>query len=415
MNEAELKAALANKDIDNMSDEEINETYDNLMSLTDDQVENIKNTAKNMRNNDPDAVLMEKIQNGELDLNTDDLKEQDKYAVIDPLSGKVKTLMDSPGGNENADIDDILGDDLKDIEDIEVTEENVRKGISELYGSDLNDSDVLVVLDLVKRFQDDGYKAKYDDLPSSIKSQIAKTIMEKNNAVYMGTKDLKDRMARTFIEEVSMQSLADKAQEIFVDLGTSINNYARKEISKSLSSITNTHSEMFTKKMLEFADKAESEGKTKEAEQLRNVSKAYTEACTLETMYNTYINTGKLKVKKFDIEKPQKVYQSMRDKYSKTKLTIRDVAMLEPILDRHLPEYIDMDDIKAFLIVFCKYCMNFSPSNIAEHTFMYYFIYNICLLDMCDETDEKSVEFRDNTIKTITKFIDLIRKRMGKE
>ena len=222
-------------------------------------------------------------------------------------------------------------------------------------------------------------------------------------------------MAREFISELAIQSLSDKVQDVFVDLGNTISNYTKKELGKSLTDITYSHAIMFKEKFPAFAEKAEKEGKIKEAQQLRDVSAAYDEACTLNKMYDMYENTGKLRVKKFDIEKPQKLYQSIRDKYAHTKLTIRDVAMLEPILDRHLPEYIDMDDIKTFLVIFCKYCMNFNPSNIAEHTFMYYFVYNICILDMCDETNEESMKLKENTINTIVKFITLIRKKMGKE
>ena len=89
--------------------------------------------------------------------------------------------------------------------------------------------------------------------------------------------------------------------------------------------------------------------------------------------------------------------------------------MLEPILDRHLPDWIDMEDIRAFIIVFCKFCMNFSPDVLEEHTFMYYFIYNICMMDMHNETNEESKVFYDELTKNIVKFIELIRKKRGKE
>lgn len=400
---------------DDSTDQEINEAYDKLMSLNPEQEELVKAKAKDMREQDPDAVLMEKIQNGEIKTDLSELKTQDAFASIDPNSGKVKHVLSSPGGDDDIDLDSLLNDDIGDIDDIVLNEDDIKSGVKAYNIEDMDADSIATILELVNRYQNGDTRIKYDELPSYVKSLIAKTIMEKNNSIYTGTKDLKDRMARSFIHEVAMEALSHKAQNIFVDLGNNINAYAKSELSKSISNISVTHSKMFTQKFIEFADKAEKEGKIEDAQKLRDVSKAYTEACTLDSMYKMYANTGKLKVKKFDLEKPDKVYQSMRDKYAKTKLSIRDVKMLEPILDRHLPDYIDMDDIKAFLIIFCKYCMNMSPANIVDHTFMYYFIYNICLLDMCDENNEESIKFRDETIKTITKFIDLIRKKMGKE
>lgn len=431
MNEG-LRVALADKDIDKMTGEEINDTYDKVIGvssivngeptpeegkLTSEQAKAIINTANESFVKDPDAVLMDKIEKGEIKLDSSDLKTKEGYAVIDPSSGKVKQVIDNFGGDD-IDIDSLINDDIGDIEDVIVEEDNIRHGLTEAYGiEEIDTEEVFILLDLVKRFNDGDTRIKYNDLPTSIKTKIANTIIEKSGRglVYTGTKDLKDRMAREFISELAIQSLSDKVQDVFVDLGNTISNYTKKELSKSLTDITYSHATMFKEKFPEFAEKAEKEGKIKEAQQLRDVSAAYDEACTLNKMYDIYENTGKLRVKKFDIEKPQKLYQSIRDKYAHTKLTIRDVAMLEPILDRHLPEYIDMDDIKAFLVIFCKYCMNFNPSNIAEHTFMYYFVYNICILDMCDETNEESMKLKENTINTIVKFITLIRKKMGKE
>lgn len=400
---------------DDSTDQEINEAYNNLMSLTPEQEESVINAAEDMRKKDPDAILLEKIQNGEIKPDTSDLKTVDGFASIDPASGKVRNISYEAGGDEDIDIDDLLNDEIGDIEDIKLDENDIKGGIKAYNLEDIDADSIATILELSNRYQNGDTRIRYDELPSIIKSMIAKTIMEKNNSIYTGTKDLKDRMARSFIHEVTMEALSNKAQTIFVDMGNAINNYTKKEMSKSISSVSISHDKMFREKFLEFADKAEKEGKTEDAQKLRDVSAAYIEAHTLKSMYDIYAHTGKIKVKKFDLEKPDKVYQSMRDKYAKTKLNIKDVKILEPILDRHLPEYIDMDDIKALLIIFCKYCMNMSPSNIAEHTFMYYFIYNICMLDICDENNEESVKFKDETIKNITRFIELIRKKMGKE
>ena len=61
--------------------------------------------------------------------------------------------------------------------------------------------------------------------------------MEENNAVYMGSRDLKDRMARTFIEGVSSEAMIEQINDVYVDLANTINKYATEELSNSMDSI----------------------------------------------------------------------------------------------------------------------------------------------------------------------------------
>ena len=420
---SDISSVLRSPDIDNMSDQEINEAYDKLMNikpeekkednteLTEENVKDIIKAAQHIPR-DPETELYDKIQNGEIDTTTmkEELESKESYAHIDPATGKIKYTLSSPGGE--TDIDALIDEKT---EDVEVTEDNVYNSVKKIYGEELSDDDARIILKLVKRFQNGDTRIRYNDLPAIIKNNIAKTIMEENNAVYMGSRDLKDRMTRTFIEGVSSEAMIEQINDVYVDLANTINKYATEELSNSMDSITKNQRNMFETKFLEFADKAEADGKPEMAETMRNTSKWFKEAYTYETMYNTYANTGKIKIKKIELEKPQRVYQSMLDKYVKSKYNIRNVAMLEPILDRHLPDWVDMEDIRAFIIVFCKFCMNFSPEVLEQHTFMYYFIYNICMLDMHNETNEESKVFYDELTKNIVKFIELIRKKRGKE
>src|SRR5699024_3685647 len=136
MNE-ELRVALADKDIDKMTDEEINDTYDKVIGvssivngeptpeegkLTSEQAKAIINTANKSFVKDPDAVLMDKIEKGEIKLDSSDLKTKEGYAVIDPSSGKVKQVIDNFGGDD-IDIDSLINDDIGDIEDVIVEED----------------------------------------------------------------------------------------------------------------------------------------------------------------------------------------------------------------------------------------------------------------------------------------------------
>ena len=54
------------------------------------------------------------------------------------------------------------------------------------------------------------------------------------------------------------------------------------------------------------------------------------------------------------------------------------------MLDMKLNGDIHINDIKKFFILFYKYTLNFNPSVVEEHTFMYYTIMNIITLNFLD-------------------------------
>src|SRR5699024_8690914 len=140
--------------------------------LTSEQAKAIINTANKSFVKDPDAVLMDKIEKGEIKLDSSDLKTKEGYAVIDPSSGKVKQVIDNFGGDD-IDIDSLINDDIGDIEDVIVEEDNIRHGLTEAYGiEEIDTEEVFILLDLVKRFNDGDTRIKYNDLPTSIKTKI---------------------------------------------------------------------------------------------------------------------------------------------------------------------------------------------------------------------------------------------------
>ena len=50
------------------------------------------------------------------------------------------------------------------------------------------------------------------------------------------------------------------------------------------------------------------------------------------------------------------------------------------VIIRHLTEF-TKDQAMMICLAYCKYCCNMNPDNMAEHTFMYYFIRNIIAID----------------------------------
>lgn len=119
----------------------------------------------------------------------------------------------------------------------------------------------------------------------------------------------------------------------------------------------------------------------------------------------------KCKIKKFDIEKYQKVFAGFLNKYKDSPYNIYDINMALPILERNLPsvdESITAKDIIAFFICFCKQTMNMKPDVVTDHAYMYYVVYNIVILDM-NKGETKSVS--DVYMNNIVEIIHNLRKR----
>ena len=76
-------------------------------------------------------------------------------------------------------------------------------------------------------------------------------------------------------------------------------------------------------------------------------------------------------------------------------------------LDRVLEKKYDMVTIQKFIVAFINFTKNFTPSNIDEHVFMYYFIQNILALEVV-VPEEEQTEFNDLLMNNINKFLDLI-------
>lgn len=137
-------------------------------------------------------------------------------------------------------------------------------------------------------------------------------------------------------------------------------------------------------------------------ERLRRVLEAIDSAYDLETLKEF---AKKQKIKKFDLEKPDKYFNRYHNKYKDSPYDTFSLTMSAPILMRHLntteePEAYSYNDVYAFLICFCKFVTNYDPKNMIQHSYMYYVMYNIVLTD---------VNIAENTRATSDKFIQNVK------
>lgn len=86
------------------------------------------------------------------------------------------------------------------------------------------------------------------------------------------------------------------------------------------------------------------------------------------------------KIKNIEMKKPNRVYDSFIHKYETNDAIINDIRTCPDVIIRHLTEF-TKDQAMMICLAYCKYCCNMNPDNMAEHTFMYYFIRNIIAID----------------------------------
>ena len=117
------------------------------------------------------------------------------------------------------------------------------------------------------------------------------------------------------------------------------------------------------------------------------------------------------KIKKYDLERPDKIYRGFLYKYSESKFNIYGIEMAIPIVVRNInkdaegnlipaddPRYHDAVDVNAFFIAFCKQTSGYDPNNNPEdHAYMYYLMYNCVFTDInTGDAKDVSIEFLNN-------------------
>ena len=209
------------------------------------------------------------------------------------------------------------------------------------------------------------------------------------------------------------------AKELIDDLlfESSMDNYQielNKEIEKVFGGVKQEFRDMsikMTKEQIEQLIKIEPqirEKDTDKADTLLKIIDSMKNSFSYEILYNAIKDRKLGKIRKIDLEKPEKIYNRFNRLYETSVYNIYDLKLLPDILRKILPEDISIENIHKFLIYFCKYCdmNNLNPAVLEEHAFMYYSILNIILLSLSSKSEEE-----DNTteeiVENITKVIKL--------
>lgn len=408
-------------------EEAINTAYDKLLDaatvkanedgkLTDKQLDELAEKLDKAADADP---VLSSLKNspsarGEqtfaVENHTDDMQAKDVTVRIDPETGASKILDDAEDDIPDIDLSEYL--DMKSYEADYIDLDSVTLSDSIIKEYELSDEDCKNLIALLKRVQakEEGINY-YNELPAGVKKFVNAMAVAEGAPV---SRAMKNGIAKTCIDTIFREIGADVFQ---IDVEHLINT----EIKKSGVDFSSMYDEMILgkkEKLYEAAAKVE-EQSPENAAVLRKIANACEESYMM-TGFIEAIRNHAIKIRKIDIEKYDKVVREFNYKYDKSSLNINLVSDLVLCIPRHLatatepvtPDKITPKTIVAFVVAFCKYCDKFSAENVAEHTFMYYFIKNILRLDSTPPGTEHS-EFAQQLVDRIKSTLELIHEVYG--
>ena len=246
----------------------------------------------------------------------------------------------------------------------------------------------------------------YKEFPTEIQKMINEAIGVpfENGSPVISTNEsraVRNAMAEQLLDEFIMKISVERAR---VDLNKEIEGVFKEGV-KDIAEYTVGYTAERNAAYREYAEGLEDEEKKKKLlDTLDVIDSAY----SLDQL-KEFAKT--CKIKKYDIEEPKKYFRDFLTKYQNSSYNIYDIKLCLPILERHVVdnETYNNADVIAFLVCFCKYISNFKVENILEHSFMYYVIYNIVLID--SNTSEKTKDVSDKFIENIKEVMNNLKER----
>lgn len=336
------------------------------------------------------------------------IKENGEHVVIGPadelasklsFDDKIKNI----GKSINED-DNFMKDFKANPEDVKAA---MKDNILATYSNDdkeftLSEIALFELAKIINAYDPQHDKIKYKNLPDEVKAYIDQYLTRES--VSMGTYGsnnfnlIRNEIADELISNMRTSIEIDKFNGEFQSQINNIFDEMNKEISPLFKDYNNSREE-YLKKMTESI----------EDEEKKEVA-----AAILDAIHESYELTRlieaapKTRIKKFDIEKPQRVFDFIHNKYRDSKYHLYDLNFVTNVLRKHLVQnnLIEADDkesaIKVVLLL-SKVCMNYDPKIPAEHAFIYYFTYNVILLDVYkgEQYDEYAPGFLNNIMKIV--------------
>lgn len=383
----------------------VNKIYDNLMATTE---------LSNSKDNNEEDKSLEDI---ELDLDGNNSNEENSSLVMGIQNGNTGVV-----GTQETDVKklkEIAENSFKQFTNN--TEDDINNIIQKSsLGNYMDDTmnsveSVTTIRSMIKRRLKGEKFSAYNEFPQTIKNKIADIVMESGQPM---NKQSLNFVANYILGEM-VSAYNNPEENAIIDMETMLSNFddqlqgmydkGNTEIGKESLGIIEQTKVDIDKAIQRCIDENNPEG----IERMKSIKSGIDEAYNL----NKFINgLAHIKIKKFDLEKPDRVYDIFINKYRTHKYNINDIRVCPYILSRHFPNESE-ENLTRLCLSFCKYIQNMSPDNIEEHTFMYYFIRYIYLLDslnprgtLYESLTGKSKEFYDGFIGNLSIALSIVKK-----
>lgn len=413
----------------------INEKYDKFLKnadkigdnlsekgeLTDEDIETIAETINSV--DSPGSKLLEKAKE-------EATKPQQNISstaniVINPVTGKPMSVEDFDDVDNDIHLqsfEDMMKDptikpmDI-DITKVEISQDDVKNTLAG-YGTDKDFSvdDYNKIIEAANRYKKKEKFSYYVAMPDCIKTMIDRVIStDLELASKMGNfrAEARNYVASELLRDIVSSAVTNTS---LIDL----DKFIKVSQAKTAKEIKNddywrSTRNYFLKTLPDIIEKMISDGKEEDADVLARAKDAFIQSYTFSDMMNKY-KSGKIRVKKIQIEKFEKTCRDFNTRYQKSQNIITELSIALSSLDRHAPKHYDIDVLKEFLCIFVNYTRNMNPNDKIDHVFMYYFIYNITTLDFYNKENEEDVAFHDELLNNIDMCLkDIIEFRNNKK
>ena len=352
-------------------------------TLTDENIEELQKVAEA---NNPDKDLMEQAA-----IEADG--EHEGYVVegrsiVNPETGEKipdPTIVESPYITET--FEEFIANHANDEIEMKITDDGVGLVIQDVTGSEAEAAELSLFVDALKQYQDGNINAQeaYRCMPSVLKEFVDVQLKSANFphaqlAKYHNTliKNILDNIISDAAFDNYIIDMNNQMAEIYGEFGKEANKFYEESMAERIKSLEEFKAEL-----------TDEDVEKKQA--VDDIMAGLNESVEMNELKEA---AKKIKIKKFDLEKPERFVSTFNAKYTKSKYNIQNITHTMSIL--HHKVGLSQEDCLIFLVVFCKFCMNYRPTNFKEHVFMYYTIANIIALavakDEYSETGQKVVD-----------------------
>lgn len=389
------------------SDKQFNELLEVANKTEDQIIEDIKEAEPEL--NPEDQAIMDKVKN----MPAEDGEFNTVMVDVNPATGERVIRGDGEFKPDDTSFNEVLASNKTNdsLNDTPVDDSTIISEVKEKF-ENISEKDALILTEVAQRYKKKEISAleAFNLIPAIMKEKINAEIAKAgipvgtaNNYRKQAIKAVLDDILEGAEMEQCSIDFDKQIASIYKDYGNDIAFLYQSNMYEKIKTL---------RQSIEDMKKDNTDGSLDE--------KIETVHCIIDSLYESYeLNEFadfaiRKKIKGIEREKSYKVFRDFTSKYDNSKFIISNVALIIEPLKKYC--FFTEDEATDLAILFCKYCINMKPSNLEEHTFMYYFIANILSIQINgikDENDED--EFANVLIDNLKNIMELRKQYMASD